>query len=132
MAGYNAQSVARALVDALDYAAVVGVAIHDGALGRLKVVVGLGLHARLLHEREEDIEADLELAVACLAQPGVVSVQDAQGLLADLIRLVRVQLLRQQALTVRFVNDLALRPLAPFGARQLLNGEELRCGLLDG
>ena len=53
-----------ALKKFLDHAAAVLSVIHDTPLNGLQIVVGLGLHARMLHEREKDVQADLKLAFA--------------------------------------------------------------------
>ena len=59
--------------------------IHDTALYGLQVIVGLRLHACLLHEGEEDVQADLKLAFARFGQPCVVGVEYAQGLGSDIL-----------------------------------------------
>ena len=58
--------------------------VHDTPLDRLQVVVGLGLHARLLHEGEEYVQADLKLAFARFGQPCIVGTEYTEGLVSDI------------------------------------------------
>ena len=60
-------------------------AIHYAALHRLQVIVGLCLDTRRLHEREEYVETDLELAVADFGEPRVVRRQNLPRPVADAV-----------------------------------------------
>ena len=59
--------------------------IHDTPFNRLQVVVGFGLHACLLNEGEEDVQADLKLAFARFGQPCVVGAEYAEGLVSEIL-----------------------------------------------
>ena len=67
-------------MDSFHHTTVVSV-VHDTALNRLKVVVSFGLHTRLRHEREENVQADLELARTHLVEPHHVGLEDSLGLI---------------------------------------------------
>ena len=46
--------------------------VHHTRLNGLQFVVGLSLYTRRLHESKEDVEPDLELAVAHLGKTQIV------------------------------------------------------------
>ena len=67
-----------------DYAAAVISVIHDTTFDRLQVVIGLSLHARLLHKCEKDVQTDLKLVFACLCEPCIIGAEDAKGLVSEI------------------------------------------------